>query len=214
MTRFFVGLTGASGHAYADRLVRALVEAGHEVDLAASPAGCKVLKHELGIDAGPRGESLAAALPGWLGDDIAGSVRAFATDAVEAPPSSGTAGTGATVLCPCSMGTLARVRVGFSANLVERVADVALKEGRRLLLMPRETPLSAVHLENMLALTRLGATVLPCMPGFYHGPRSMQDLVDHVVAKALDRLGVEHSLIRRWGEDEVEDDPVPGGAGG
>ncbi len=203
MTRFFIGLTGASGHAYAERLIRALVQSGHQVDLAASPAGCKVLRHELGVEAGVAGESLAAALDGWLGADIASQVRAFASAAVEAPPSSGTSGTGATILCPCSMGTLARVRVGFSSNLVERAADVALKEGRTLLLMPRETPLSTVHLENMLALSKLGATILPCMPGFYHGAKTLEDLVDHVVAKALDRLGVEHAIIRRWGDDAL-----------
>lgn len=206
MTRSFVGLTGASGHAYAQRLVRALVEAGQGVDLAATPAGCKVLRHELGVDVGPAGERFGDVLVEWLGADIAKEVRAFPSAAVEAPPSSGSAGTGATILCPCSMGSLARVRVGFSSNLVERAADVALKEGRPLMLMPRETPLSAVHLENMLALTRLGAIVLPCMPGFYHNPQTLEDLVDHVVAKALDRLGIAHEMIRRWGAEDIPDE--------
>ena len=96
------------------------------------------------------------------------------------------------------MGTLARIRVGFSSNLVERAADVALKEGRTLLLVPRETPLSEIHLDNMLQLARLGAVIAPAAPGFYHHPRSLQDLVDHVVGKLLDRLGVEHALGARW----------------
>ena len=168
MTRFFLGITGASGHAYADALLRALVAAGHEVDVSVTESGCKVLRHELGIDAGTRGEKLGAALPGWIGADAAKSVRAHPCDAVEAPPSSGTALVGGAILCPCSMGTLARVSAGFSSNLVERAADVALKEGRRLVLVPRETPLSEIHLENLLRLARLGAVVLPAMPGFYH----------------------------------------------
>ena len=196
--RFFVGITGASGHAYAEALVRALARAGHGVDLSITAAGCKVLRHELGVDAGQCGERLAAALPGWLGDDVAGAVRAFPSDAVEAPPSSGTALLGGAVLCPCSMGTLARVAAGFSSNLVERAADVALKERRRLVLVPRETPVSSIHLENMLKLSQLGAQLLPASPGFYHRPESIDDLLAHVVGKVLDALGVEHSLGARW----------------
>jgi 4-hydroxy-3-polyprenylbenzoate decarboxylase len=135
-------------------------------------------------------------------------VRAFPSEAVEAPPSSGTSLTGGVVLCPCSMGTLARVSVGFSSNLVERAADVAIKEGRRLILVPRETPLSEIHLENMLRLSRMGAVILPAMPGFYHRPESIDDLVDHVVGKILDRLGVEHAVGARWkGELPPPEDP-------
>jgi 4-hydroxy-3-polyprenylbenzoate decarboxylase len=207
MTRTFVGLTGASGHAYADALVRALVRAGHEVDLCVTAAGAKVLRHELGIESGADGRELARALSGWFGPEIARSLRAFPADAIEAPPSSGTALVGAVVICPCSMGTLARVRAGFSSNLVERAADVALKEGRKLVLVPRETPLSEIHLENLLALARLGAIVLPAMPGFYHRPRSLEDLVAHVTGKILDRLGVEHAGPRWSGTDEPPPEP-------
>lgn len=198
MSRFFVGITGASGQAYGAALLRALVASGHDVDLAVTEAGCKVLRHELGVDAGLRGERLAASLPAWLGADAARRVRVFGESEVEAPASSGTALGGGVVLCPCSMGTLARVAVGFSSNLIERAADVALKEGRRLVLVPRETPLSIVHLENMLRLARMGACVLPASPGFYHQPRSIDDLVAHVTGKVLDALGVEHALARRW----------------
>ncbi|MDP6539234.1 MAG: UbiX family flavin prenyltransferase, partial [Planctomycetota bacterium] len=166
MSRYFIGITGASGHAYAEAVTRALVAAGHEVDLALTAAGSKVLRHELGVDAGAGGERLGGELERWLGADVARSVRAFAADAIEAPPASGTALTAACILCPCSMGTLARVAAGFSSNLVERAADVALKEGRRLVVVPRETPLSVVHLENMARLARLGAVILPAMPGF------------------------------------------------
>jgi 4-hydroxy-3-polyprenylbenzoate decarboxylase len=196
--RFFVGLTGASGHAYGEALVRALVESGHAVDLCATDAGCKVLRHELGVEGGEHGEALSAALEPWLGREIARSVRAFDSRAIEAPPSSGTALTGAAILCPCSMGTLARVAAGFSSNLVERAADVALKEGRPLVLVVREAPLSAIHLENMLRLARLGAVILPASPGFYHRPKTVDDLVQHVVGKILDRLGVEHRAAKRW----------------
>ena len=198
MLRFFVGLTGASGHRYAEALVRALVEAGHGVDLSVTEAGAKVLRHELDVDAGVRGERLAGVLEAWLGPDVSTGVRAFESDRIEAPASSGTALTGGVILCPCSMGTLARVAAGFSSNLVERAADVALKERRPLVLVPRETPLSPVHLENLLRLARLGAVVLPAMPGFYHHPRTLEDLVDHVVGKVLDRLGVEHRRGARW----------------
>ncbi|MBL8863464.1 MAG: UbiX family flavin prenyltransferase [Planctomycetes bacterium] len=207
MTRYFLGITGASGHPYAEALLRALVACGHDVDIAITEAAAKVMRQELGLDPGARGELLAAALPGRIGAEAARRVRVFASGAVEAPPSSGTSLTGGVILCPCSMGTLARVSVGFSSNLVERAADVALKEGRKLLLVPRETPLSVVHLENMLRLARLGAIVLPAMPGFYHRPQSKADLVNHVVGKILDRLGVENAVGARWqGLDEPDED--------
>lgn len=208
MNRYFVGITGASGHAYADALVRALVAAGAGVDLCVTASGRKVLRHELGIESGAS-RDLTDVLPGWLGRDVAAEVRAFPPDAIEAPASSGTSLVRAVILCPCSMGTLARVAAGFSSNLVERAADVALKEGRTLVLVPREAPLSALHLENMLRLARLGAIVLPASPGFYHHPRSVDDLVQHVVGKILDRLGVTHGLGARW-KGELEPPPEPG----
>ena len=198
MPRTFVGITGASGHVYAERLIQALVECGHDVDVSITEAGCKVLRHERGVEAGTRGERLSENLAAWLGAETAGRVRAFHQGAVEAPPSSGTSLTGAAILCPCSMGTLGRVAAGFSSNLVERAADVALKEGRRLLLVPRETPLSEIHLENMLRMARLGAIVLPAMPGFYHNPETLDDAVNHVIGKILDRLGIQNSRGARW----------------
>lgn len=207
MSRYFVGITGASGHAYAASLVRELVRAGQEVDLSVTEAGCKVLRHELGVEAGTRGELLGEHLPGWLGPEVARAVRVFPSDAVEAPAASGSSMTGGAILCPCSMGTVARVAAGYSSNLVERAADVALKEGRRLLVLPRETPLSELHLENLLRLARLGAAVVPCAPGFYHRPASVEELVEFVVAKALDRLGVEHGVGRRWAGPEPPEDP-------
>lgn len=201
--RFFVGITGGSGHAYVERLIVELLHAGCEVDLSITDAGCKVLRHERGIEAGLKGERLGDSLRGWLvplgtTDAELARVRVFPSDAIEAPAASGTSLTGGVIVAPCSMGTLARVTAGFSSNLVERAADVALKEGRRLVLMPRETPLSEIHLENMLRAVRLGAILLPCMPGFYHGPKTIDDLVAHVVGKVLDRLGVEQSVGARW----------------
>jgi 4-hydroxy-3-polyprenylbenzoate decarboxylase len=211
--RYFVGVTGASGHLYAERLIRALTAAGCGVDLCVTESGARVLRHELGIDAA----SLSDGLEAWLGAAPAASVRVFPPEAIDAPPASGTALTRAVILCPCSMGTLARVAAGFSSNLVERAADVALKEGRPLVLVPRETPLSQIHLENLLRLARMGAIVLPAAPGFYHRPRSIEDLVDHVVGKVLDRLGLAHTRGARWeglaeppGEPGIE----PSGTGG
>jgi 4-hydroxy-3-polyprenylbenzoate decarboxylase len=191
--RYFVGITGASGHPYALALVRALLAADFGVDLCVTASGAKVLGHELGIDAGRLREELGARF-----GPVAGAVRLFPPEAVEAPAASGTALVRGTILCPCSMGTLARVAAGFSSNLVERAADVALKEGRTLVLVPRETPLSAIHLENMLKLARLGAIVLPAAPGFYHHPRTLDDLVAHVVGKILDRLGIPRPDAERW----------------
>jgi 4-hydroxy-3-polyprenylbenzoate decarboxylase len=192
--RFAVCFSGGSGIAYGLRLVEVLLAAGHEVHLAATQAALRVLVHEAGATIDLDRPDLAALFPPPLRERL----RAHAIDAVEATPASGSAGIRAVIVVPCSMGSLARIAHGFSSNLVERAADVALKEGRPLVVVPRETPLSVVHLENMLALARLGAIVLPAMPGFYHRPRTVDDLVDFVVGKILDRLRVEHPLVRRW----------------
>ncbi|MCA8944038.1 MAG: UbiX family flavin prenyltransferase [Planctomycetes bacterium] len=200
MMRVVVGLSGGSGAAYAQRLLEVLLQGGHEVHLIVTTAGLRVLRYEAGLEVEP--------------DDLDSLVRVelrehlvtYGLDSVEAMPASGSANIDAVVICPCSMGTLARVAHGFSSNLLERAADVALKEGRRLVVVPRETPLSVVHLRNMLALAEAGAVVLPAMPGFYHRPARVEDLVDFVVARILDRIGVEHELVRRWAT------PEPGGA--
>jgi len=219
--RVFVGITGASGHAYALHLVRCLAEAGLGVDVAVTDAGAKVLRHETGLawaEGSPEiGADVAHHLEG-IAPGLSANLRAFGRDAIESPPSSGTAKTRAVILCPCSMGTLARVAAGFSSNLVERAADVALKEGRRLVIVPRETPFSALHLENMLRLAKLGATIVPAAPGFYHRPQSIDDLVTHLVGKILDQIGVDHPSAVRWkgtgsdpagGEPPVEEGTEP-----
>lgn len=154
----------------------------------------RVLVHEAGAKISLEAPDLASLFAPALRERL----RVHALDAVEAAPASGSAGIRATIVVPCSMGTLARVAHGFSSNLVERAADVAIKEGRPLIVVPRETPLSVLHLQNMLELARLGAVVLPAMPGFYHRPTTVAELVDFVVGKILDRLGVAHELVARW----------------
>lgn len=191
---FAVCLSGGSGSRYGVRLVEVLLQLGHTVHLCATGAALRVLKHEDGVELDPASPDLAKLVAPSLRDKL----HVHALDAVEASPASGSAKIAATIVVPCSMGTLARIAHGFSSNLVERAADVAIKEGRSLVLVPRETPLSEVHLENMLKLARMGVIVLPAMPGFYHRPESIAQLVDFVVGKILDRLGVAHDLVPRW----------------
>ena len=198
-----VAVTGASGAPYAVRLLRALAAAGQPVWLIVSSHGWRLLDTESGIGSleALRASVGHAAWDRWVTtyDDRDRGAR----------PASGSARSAGMVVCPCSMGTVAAIAAGTSRSLVERAADVALKERRRLVLVPRETPLSAIHLENLLRVTRAGATVLPAAPGFYHRPESIDDLVEFVVARVLDQLGVEHAVGRRWGElpgEETEGD--------
>ncbi|MBW3572853.1 MAG: UbiX family flavin prenyltransferase [Gemmatimonadetes bacterium] len=189
------GITGASGAPYAVRLLRALNDGGTPVRLIVSGYGLRLLAEESGIDGI---EALRAATGDWSRVALYDSLDRGAT------PASGSAPSAGMVVCPCSMGTLASIAAGTSRNLVERAADVALKERRPLILVPRETPLSLVHLENMTRLTRAGATILPAAPGFYHRPKSIEDMVDFVVARVLDHLGVEHVVGKRWKSGETE----------
>ncbi|MBL8734559.1 MAG: UbiX family flavin prenyltransferase [Planctomycetes bacterium] len=191
---FAVGFSGGSGISYGLRLVEVLLAAGHEVHLTATTAARRVIVHEAGLAASVEQVDLVSLFPAPLRQHL----RVHALDEVAAAPASGSARFAATIVVPCSMGTLARIAHGFSSNLVERAADVAIKEGRPLVVVPRETPLSVVHLENMLRLAKLGVIVLPAMPGFYHRPLAVADLVDFVVGKVLDRIGVDHDLVRRW----------------
>jgi len=195
MKRVFVGMTGASGALYTRALVRALVGAGVEVAFSLSDSAVKVLRFEEEIEV----ELNAPDLELLFGEAAAG-VRFFPVDMVEAPVSSGSSAMDAAIICPLSMGTLGSIAAGTSANLIERAADVMLKEGRPLVLVPRETPLSLIHLENMVRVARAGAVVLPAAPGFYHRPKSIDDLVRHVVTKITDRIGIRLDLIERWGE--------------
>lgn len=189
------GITGASGAPYAVRLLRAFCAGGTPLRLIVSTYGWRLLAEESGIGGL---EALQAATGDWSRVELYDSLDRGAT------PASGSAPSRGMVVCPCSMGTLASIAAGTSRNLVERAADVALKERRPLVLVPRETPLSLIHLENMTRLTRAGATILPAAPGFYHRPRSVDDLVDFVVARILDHLGVEHSVGVRWKSGEQQ----------
>jgi 4-hydroxy-3-polyprenylbenzoate decarboxylase len=190
-----LAITGASGAPYAVRLLEALVAHRVPTWLIVSGHGWRLLRTEEDI---PDLAALRARAGGEAFDAV---VRVFDDGDRGAAPASGSARTSGMVICPCSMGTVAAIAHGTSRSLVERAADVALKERRPLLLVPRETPLSLVHLENLAAVTRAGATVIPAAPGFYHRPASVGDLVDFIVARVLDHLGVEHAIGRRWGGD-------------
>ena len=193
-----MAVTGASGAPYAVRLLEALVKARQRVQLIVSDHGFRLLRTETDVD------SIDALRARTGADAWNGLVTVFDDGDRGAAPASGSARNGGMVICPCSMGTISAISQGTSRSLVERAADVALKERRRLVLVPRETPYSAIHLENMLRLTRAGAVVLPASPGFYHRPSSIEELVDFVVARVLDHLDVPHAIGRRWG-DSPED---------
>lgn len=198
-----VAITGASGAQYGLRLIDVLVQAGHEVWVMVSKAALLVIATETDEELPPRPEHQAEALSRrFLA--APGQIRCFAREDWMAPVASGSGASSAMVICPCSTGTLSAVACGASNNLIERAADVALKERRSLILVPRETPLSAIHLENMLKLTRMGAVVLPAAPGFYHRPASVDQLVDFIVARILNQLGIEQRLLPRWGDDTPE----------
>jgi flavin prenyltransferase len=193
-----VAVTGASGAPYAVRLLEALVERQQRVSLIVSDHGVRLLQTEMDIASV---DALRERIGGARWDTV---VRVYDDRDRGAAPASGSALSAGMVICPCSMGTMSAIAVGASRSLVERAADVTLKERRRLVLVPRESPYSAIHLENMLSLTRAGAIILPASPGFYHRPRTIGDLIDFVVARVLDQLGVEQTLVPRWGSDSSE----------
>ncbi|MDD4888918.1 MAG: UbiX family flavin prenyltransferase [Phycisphaerae bacterium] len=185
-----MGITGASGAAYARRLIELLVRAGRGVHLVISPAGRQLLADELGLtEVTPRS---------LLGGGDAGRVKLYPHDDLAAVISSGSFRTDGMAVCPCSSNTLAAIASGLADNLITRAAHVTLKERRPLVLVTRETPLSPIEIENMAGLSRAGAILCPASPGFYHHPRTIEDLVDFVVAKVLDLLGVEHDLKTRY----------------
>jgi 4-hydroxy-3-polyprenylbenzoate decarboxylase len=202
MKHLVVAITGASGSRYGLRLTEELLRAGCRVSLLLSEPGRQVLNHETGL--------------GWSLDPVErqGQVRVhFASERIDcldngnlfAAVASGSNPADAMVIVPCSMGTIGRIAAGLSETLLERAADVMLKERRPLLVVPRETPLSVIHLENLLRLAQAGAVIIPAMPAFYHAPQTLDDLVAFVVGKVLDQLGVEHGLFRRWsGQERAE----------
>jgi 4-hydroxy-3-polyprenylbenzoate decarboxylase len=191
-----VAITGASGAPYAVKLLEQLLAADRQVWLIVTSHGLRLLRTELDIDS-------VDALRKHVGADAWRRLVTVFDDADRgAKPASGSARNAGMVVCPCSMGTLSAISVGASRSLVERAADVMLKERRALILVPRETPLSAIHLQNMLRLSRAGAVILPAAPGFYNKPTSIDDLVNFVVARVLDQIGVDHALVKRWGSSD------------
>jgi 4-hydroxy-3-polyprenylbenzoate decarboxylase len=192
--RIFLGITGASGAPYAAQLVQALVDADVELGICISRAGYEVLATELYRDVSLPQDEIAQRLTGG-----AEGVTIFGERDWNAPYASGSAKVDAYVICPCSMGTLGTIASGAMSNLIHRAASVALKEGRKLVICPRETPLSRIHLRNMLEAQEAGATILFLAPGFYHGADSVDELVDFVVSRLLDQLGIEHEAAR-WGQ--------------
>lgn len=188
-----MGITGASGAPYAVRVLQMIVVARQRVQLIVSSHGLRLLQTEVDI------ESIDA-LRKSVGDEQMWDtyVTVFDNNDRGAPPASGSAPSSGMLVCPCSMGTLSAISVGASRSLIERAADVALKERRKLVLVPRETPLSSIHLQNMLRLSRAGAVVLPAAPGFYGRPAGINELVDFVAARVLDQLGVPHTIGKRW----------------
>jgi 4-hydroxy-3-polyprenylbenzoate decarboxylase len=204
-----LAFTGASGMPYGVRLLECLLATDRHVYLLYSPAAQIVAKQECALTLPAQPREAARTLTERFGAR-AGQLVVFGRDDWMAPVASGSNPADAMVVCPCTMGTLGAIAHGLADNLIERAADVMLKERRPLVLVPRETPLSAIHLANMLALAQAGAVILPPAPGFYARPQAVGDLVDFVVARVLDQLGIAHELGPRWGEERVGAEPVPG----
>lgn len=196
-----LAITGASGVTYGRRLLEALLLSDIDVHLVISKSGKSVIKHELGIDL-ERGDLLIS--PTKSDRPISATAEIFDCDDFMAPIASGSFKTRGMVVCPCSGATLSGIATAASRNLIQRAAEVHLKERRPLILVPRETPLSLIQIDNMRTACQAGATILPASPGFYQGPPSVEGLVDFVVSRILDQFDIEHSFVRRWGE------PAPG----
>jgi 4-hydroxy-3-polyprenylbenzoate decarboxylase len=193
-----LAFTGASGMPYGLRLLECLLVAGCRVQLLYSQGAQIVARQEMGLELPSR----AAETETFFRDrfrGLPGSLEVYGREEWFAPVASGSNPPDAMIVCPCTMATLAAIAQGLASNLIERAADVVIKEGRKLILVPRETPFSVIHLENMLRLARAGAVILPPNPGFYHHPHDVADLVDFVVARLLDQIGVSHNLMARWG---------------
>jgi len=194
--RILLAMSGASGSIYGLRLMRELVQHGAELIVTATASGQLVCREETGLDLSGNPATAAERLCNYLG--LEAGIRVVAPDDLFFSSASGSAAPDIMIICPCSMGTLARIAAGISGNLIERSADVMLKEHRPLLLVPRETPLSEIHLKNMLKLARAGARIVPAMPAFYHRPENLDDMIDFMVGKILDQVGIDNKLYQRW----------------
>lgn len=194
MKSYAVAISGASGAVYGIRLLEYLSKEGYKVYLTASSDGLSIIRNEVGID--------------WLGDEtevnkdikerFGGDIRYFEESNLNAPIASGSVYLDGMIVIPCSMKAMSAIAHGFSSNLIERAADVTIKERRRLVMVPRETPLSAIHLRNMLTLAETGVHIIPAMPAFYHNPKSIDHMVDFIVGRVLDSLGIRNNLFKRW----------------
>ena len=200
MARFVVGISGASGAPYVRRVLQVLARSDHELDLVITNSGAKVLEVEEGLKFDGDVENDVIELSRWLGCDMRkrDGFKWHRSDNVAADIASGSCHVDGMVVAPCSGGTLARIANGMSQNLLERAADVALKERRRLILMTRETPLSLIHIRNMLAAMEAGAIILPASPGFYHNPETIDDLIDMIAGRILYHLGLDSDLLKVW----------------
>ena len=198
MAIYTVGITGASGSPYALRLLQVLLQQGHNVSLCVSGDGLKILNDEAGILLKGSETDIQYALERQF-DTKEGQLRYFDEDNMYTPIASGSTPVDAMVVIPCSMKALSSIANGFASNLIERAADVTIKERRKLIIVPREMPLSVIHLRNMLTLAEAGCHIIPAMPGFYHHPKHLQDIVDFVVGRVLDAMGVENTIAPRWG---------------
>ena len=189
MNKIVIGVTGASGSIYAKRLVEVLLKKEYFIHLISTHEGKKVFEYEMKLDFNE-----------WVGDleKEYSHLRVENIENLFAGISSGSYPYDAMIILPCSMGTLAEISMGLGKNLLTRVADVAIKEKRKLVIVPRETPLSAIHLENMLRLAKLGVTILPAMPGFYHHPKTIDKVVDFIIGKVLDHLHISNNLFKKW----------------
>lgn len=196
---YIVAITGSSGAIYAKHLLKALAHEGCQIQLLISDPAKLVIAHELGIEIPEDLKEIRNTIrTNLLEDSNFPYLHIHSINDLTSPIASGSVPTQGMIILPCSMGTLGRIANGMSSNLIERAADVTLKEKRLLILAPRETPLSSIHLRNMLEISQAGAHIIPCMPGFYHKPKDIQDLTNFVVGKILDALGIEHTLYRRW----------------
>jgi len=191
LSDYVIGITGASGSIYGVRLIRELASRKHHIDIVITPAGKQVMKEELGVQDFEKIDGLGLS-------KIKGNIKIWENDDFEAPFMSGSNAPEAVVIIPCSVGKLAAIANGISSNLLERMADVAIKERKQLILVVRETPLSLIHLENMVKVARAGAQILPAMPAFYHHPQKIDDMVNFIVGKVLNLLKIEHQLFKGW----------------
>jgi 4-hydroxy-3-polyprenylbenzoate decarboxylase len=198
MATYTIAITGASGAPYAHRLLQVLIKGGHSVYLSISGDGLSILNDEANLLLKGSETDIQFALEKNL-EAKEGQITYFDEGNLYATIASGSVRVDAMVVIPCSMKTLAAIANGYASNLIERAADVTLKEKRKLIIVPRETPLSAIHLRNMLTLAELGCHIIPAMPAFYHHPKRVSDMVDFIVGRVLDSMGIENDLSPRWG---------------